>query len=407
MSQPKRRKVARFPQRRAEEGRGAAPTPAPASADYFQLQPAKLPGRLQDLSALTGPGVRGFPGVDPAQALLAETLVRSRVRGPLLDLSAQGGLLGRLPGTELRAVEGSAAALRALRAGGYEAHAAAVGDSLTGVWDGRPGAVALILAGDRGNAYAQAQVAWAHACTPPGVTLYLAGDRDKGFDRYLRAAAGAFGTGEVIARDGGMRVAALTRRPGPPPPFPPDESYEAFGLRVIGRPGVFSAGRADQATTLLLETLIARGLAPTLADQPVLDLGCGAGLIGAWAAAQGAAVTLLDADLQSVRSAQATLEANGLSGEALHSDVDSALGEQTYSLVLSNPPFHVGRGVILDVAREFIAAAGRRLRPGGQLVLVANAPLPYEEPMGALGTVEELARTTGFKVLAVRRLGPG
>ena len=63
--------------------------------------------------------------------------------------------------------------------------------------------------------------------------------------------------------------------------------------------------------------------------QAVLDLGCGAGLIGAWAARRGAVVTLADADLSSVRSAEATLEANELAGEVIHSDVDAALGERT------------------------------------------------------------------------------
>ena len=137
--------------------------------------------------------------------------------------------------------------------------------------------------------------------------------------------------------------------------------------------------------------------------KAVLDLGCGTGLIGAWAAQRGAAVTLVDGDLQSVRSARLTLEVGGLSGDAIHSDVDSELGERSFDLILSNPPFHVGRGVVLDVAREFIAAAQRRLNPGGRLILVANDFLPYEAELAVLGPVEELARERGFKVLAARR----
>ena len=134
----------------------------------------------------------------------------------MLDLTALGGLIASLPGVSLRAAEGSAPALAALEAAGINAVAAIPGDQLE-----RAPTVTLILAGDRGNAYAQAQVSWAHACTPPGGTLYLAGDRDKGFDRYVRAAGAAFGSGETIARDGGMRVARLVRRPGPTPPQPP------------------------------------------------------------------------------------------------------------------------------------------------------------------------------------------
>lgn len=383
--------------RGAEAGAAAQAETLPYSA----VRPAQLSERLRGLSALTKPGVRGFPGVDAAQELLAQTMRKDRVRGDVLDLTAQGGLLASLPGVTLRAVEGSAAALRVLHEAGLDAQAAAPGDDLSARWPERARTVALVLAGDRGNAYAQAQVAWAHACTPPGGTLYLAGDRDKGFDRYVRQAGAAFGAGEVVARDGGMRVAKLIRRPGPTPPQPEAEGYEAFGVRVVGLPGVFSAAKPDKATAILLGHLADLDLS----GKRLLDLGCGAGLIGAWAASRGAEVTLVDGDLPSVRSSEQTLAAGGLSGEVLHSDVDAALGERRFDVVLTNPPFHVGRGVVLDVAREFIAAAGRRLVPGGKMYLVANEPLPYESALSALGEVCEVVREQGFKVLELVRAG--
>lgn len=369
------------------------------SGNYSDVRPALLPQRLEGLRALTKPGVRGFPEVDAAQALLAATMRKDRVKGEVLDLTAMGGLLASLPGVTLRAVEGSAPALAVLREAGLDAVAAVPGDPLLERWPERAKTVALVLAGDRGNAYALSQVAWAHANTPPGGTLYVAGDRDKGFDRYVRAAGAAFGTGETVARDGGMRVAKLVRRPGPTPPMPPAETYEEDGLKVVGLPGVFSAAKPDKATAILLREL--GGL--DLNGKRVLDLGCGTGLIGAWAAKRGAQVTLVDADLQSVRSSQQTLQANELPGEVLHSDVGAALGERLFDVILTNPPFHVGRGVVLDVAREFIASAKRHLKPGGTLYVVANDPLPYEKPLADVGDVKELVREAGFKVLKVSR----
>lgn len=366
-----------------------------AAANYFQILPAALPPRLARLTALTKPGMRGAPGLDAAQALLAETLLKSRVKGEVLDLTALGGLIASLPGVSLRAAEGSAPALAILKAAGLPAVAAIPGDPLE-----RAPTVTLILAGDRGNAYAQAQVSWAHACTPPGGILYLAGDRDKGFDRYVRAAGAAFGIGETIARDGGMRVARLVRRPGTTPPLPIPETYDCDGLTVVALPGVFSASKVDRATALLLRTL--DGL--NMTGKTVLDLGCGAGVIGAWAARRSGLVTLADADLSSVRSAEQTLAANQLAGEVIHSDVDSELGERTFDLILSNPPFHVGRGVVLDVAAEFLKTAQRRLKPGGAAYFVANDFLPYEGLLSGWANVEEVVRESGFKVLrAVRK----
>lgn len=59
--------------------------------------------------------------------------------------------------------------------------------------------------------------------------------------------------------------------------------------------------------------------------------------------------------------------------------------------------------MVLDVALEFLAAASRRLKPGGTLYLVANEPLPYETPLREIGPSRELARAGGFKVLAATR----
>lgn len=401
-------KSGKSPHRTPPDSDHSAPRSTAAAQGYFDVRPTRLPPNLREYGTpLTKPGVRGFPGVDDAQLLLFQTMLKRKARGHILDLSAAGGLLAALPGAELRAVEGSAAALVALQASGLNPVAAALGDDLSDAWPEAARTVACVLAGDRGTAYAFGQIAWAHAHTPPGGKLYLAGDKTKGFDRYVRAASKAYGTGETIARDGGMRVAVLTRRPGPTPELPAAETYQEHGVQVVGLPGVFSAGRADKATGILLDTLdalVAQGEL-TLNGQRVLDLGCGAGLIGAWAAQRGAEVTLVDGDLQSVRSSRLTLEAGGLTGEVIHSDVDAALSEEhRFDLILSNPPFHVGRGVVLDVAREFIAAARRRLKPGGRLILVANDFLPYERELAALlGPAEVLAQERGFKVLAAVR----
>lgn len=366
---------------------------------YTDLYPAELPPKLRFLeesgALLTKAGVRGAPGVDDAQALLALAMRKDDVSGPVLDLQAMSGLLGLALCAEVTLVERSAAALEVL------------GEQFDDVRGELPGAdlgpfptVALVLSGDRGNAHVEAMSAWAANCTETGGTLYLAGDKQKGFERYMKRVQAAFGQGEVIARDGGMRVARLHKTRGAALPLPEAQEYEVEGVRVLGLPGVFSAGGLDKASALLLRTL------GNVAGKRVLDLGCGAGVLGAVAAKRGAAgVTLLDDDLAAVASARATLRASGLAGEARHSDVGAALREgETFHLVVSNPPFHVGRRVVLDVALEFGRVAGERLERGGELRLVANDFLPYEAALRAWGDVETLVREGGFKVLrAVKR----
>ena len=65
------------------------------------------------------------------------------------------------------------------------------------------------------------------------------------------------------------------------------------------------------------------------------------------------------------------------------------------------------RATGLDIALEFIRASERHLAPGGEVWVVANHFLPYEREMARIGTVREVARGQGFKVLAVRGPGPG
>ena len=373
---------------------------------YSDLYPAELPQKLRYVeeggALLTKAGVRGAPGVDDAQALLALSMRKDGVTGRVLDLQAMSGLLGlALEDAQVTLIERSAAALEVLHEQFDDVHAA-----LPGADVGRFPTVALVLSGDRGNAHVEAMTAWAVQCTESGGTLYLAGDKQKGFERYFKRAREAFENSEIIARDGGMRVARLERPTGSALPLPGAQSYllehpalAGEALTVTALPGVFSSGQLDKATSLLLRHL------GNLDGRSVLDLGCGAGVIGAVGARAGGRAVLLDDDLAAVESARETLRANGLSGDARHSDAGQALtaGEQ-FDVVLSNPPFHVGRRVVLDVALEFVRVAGEHLTSDGEMRLVANDFLPYEDPLSRWGRVQVLAREGGFKVLrAVER----
>ena len=104
-----------------------------------------------------------------------------------------------------------------------------------------------------------------------------------------------------------------------------------------------------------------------------------------------------------MESSKRTLELNHLQGRVIWSDVDSKLEKNAkFDLIITNPPFHVGSDLILDVALEFIRASERHLAPGGEVWVVANHFLPYERELARIGTVREVARGRGFKVLAVK-----
>jgi 16S rRNA G1207 methylase RsmC len=145
-------------------------------------------------------------------------------------------------------------------------------------------------------------------------------------------------------------------------------------LRIASLPGVFSHGRLDDGTRLLLETV------PDL-PGPLLDVGCGAGILGAWYAARGSGpVTLVDADALAVESARRTLALNGLEGEVVAGDVLPASPETTpFASIVSNPPFHQGSATDDRVTATLIAGAPARLARGGTLTLVCNRFLPIPD----------------------------
>ena len=371
---------------------------------YFEL-------RALGGGGVTKPGVPGFPGPDPAQVVLREALeelIPLPLAGRAVDLSARGGFLAAglaERGWDTTAYEASAAAFSALSGaaqdGGFRALAASAV-----IAPPEPPApfdlVTLILPAERGNAAVAAHLGWAARLARPGATVLIAGERDRGFARYLGQAQGLIGPGEIVERRRGLRVARLTRRldaPSAEEITPAAVSVSARGreLQILALPGVFSAGKLDRATELLLSAL------PPGAGRRVLDLGCGAGPLAAFLAAEGAGVTALDDDLNAVHSTRATFRVNALPGAVLHSDVDANLpASERFDLVVTNPPFHVGSRVVLDVAAEFVSAARRRLTPGGELWLVANALLPYEALCAALGPSRLVVKASGFKVLAVK-----
>jgi 16S rRNA (guanine1207-N2)-methyltransferase len=87
-------------------------------------------------------------------------------------------------------------------------------------------------------------------------------------------------------------------------------------LKIVSLPGVFSHGRLDRGTALLLEHL------DGLPVGHVLDFGCGAGVIGSIIKRRypDSQVTLLDVDAFAVASSRLTLAANGLQGEVISGD---------------------------------------------------------------------------------------
>jgi len=170
-------------------------------------------------------------------------------------------------------------------------------------------------------------------------------------------------------------------------------------LTVVSLPGVFSHGRLDRGSALLLQHL------DKLPSGHVLDFGCGAGVLGAAIKRRYPhnEVTMLDVDAFAVASSRLTLAENGLQAEVICADgIDAAPME--LNSILTNPPFHVGVHTDYKATENLLLKARQHLRKNGELRLVANSFLRYqpliEEQFGLCATKAE---GNGFRVYSAKR----
>ncbi|TEU16783.1 MAG: methyltransferase domain-containing protein, partial [Anaerolineales bacterium] len=242
--------------------------------------------------------------------------------------------------------------------------------------------------------------------------LYLAGPNKGGIKSAINDCAKLFGPATVLGYKGGNRVASFPRGAASEGSLPDiyrvpgmaNGTYRQFQIEARGRayavctrPGVFARRGLDAGTRLLLDVLDVR------ATDTVLDLGCGYGIIGIFAAslAVEGQVTLVDVDLLACECARASLALNRVANaQVVLGDGLAAVPGRGFTLVVSNPPFHVGHATSSAVAEAFIHQAFRALEPRGRLVLVANRFRPYDRLMAQVfGSVATLARTGRYHVL--------
>jgi len=172
-------------------------------------------------------------------------------------------------------------------------------------------------------------------------------------------------------------------------------------LTIYTRPGVFSRDGLDDGTRMLLSVL---HLEP---EETVLDLGCGAGVIGLIAslAVNPRHVTMVDVDSLAIECSLETLARNGIEGPTVLQSVGfEGISDRRFHTIVTNPPFHSGHRVTTAMTEAFIRDAFDALLPGGRLLLVANRFLPYENPIRQrFGTVQILAADGRYQVFLATR----
>ncbi len=191
-----------------------------------------------------------------------------------------------------------------------------------------------------------------------------------------------------------------------PKPFVLDDWLEEFETEVAGQalkvaslPGVFSFGRLDEGTALMLENL------PQGMRGRVLDFGCGSGVIGCYLKLKQPElrVEMVDIHALALSCAQRTCALNGVEAQVYASDGWSDVTGRV-DAVITNPPFHAGVHTEYDTTESFIRQARDHMSKSAPLVLVANSFLNYPTLLSQVfEKCETLVENTRFRVYLVRR----
>jgi 16S rRNA (guanine1207-N2)-methyltransferase len=174
---------------------------------------------------------------------------------------------------------------------------------------------------------------------------------------------------------------------------------EKTSLRFVSRPGTFSYGRFDDGARALVETLI---VAP---GERVLDLGCGCGTNGIWAAHRSGLtgqITFVDSNARAIALARENAQANGLTSFQAILSSRIGLPEGSFDLALANPPYYAQ----LQIAQLFIERARVLLRPGGRFALVTKQPDQVGPIMAEVFGTTTVESRRGYVVLRTQTPGP-
>lgn len=156
-------------------------------------------------------------------------------------------------------------------------------------------------------------------------------------------------------------------------------------------PELFSPTAPDKGT---LAMLTAAEITPS---DKVLDLGCGCGIAGIYAAKITGAhnVTMTDVLPIAAETAQQNAIKNNVPDiTVLCGNAYENIRDTDFTLILSNPPYHTD----FSVARSFIEGAYRHLATGGRMVMVTKRHLWYKNKLTSVFGGVKVTQTDGYYV---------
>jgi 16S rRNA (guanine1207-N2)-methyltransferase len=389
----------------------------PSGVSYTQVQEFTVNLHGEEISVISKPGVPGWKEILPAIQLLVEQVKIDSEDSIFLLGSSLGALAVHLA-RRLRhcnlvihdhnftALEMTRLTLEANRVQSFEIlHAVEFASQTDHTFS------KVIIQIPKGRQIFRRWLIQSYQALKKDGKVFIAGANSAGIRSTIKDAEALFGNGRILGYKKGNRIAEFTKdvnavslpewsetpgiSPGTWVSFDIYLNDHAFSIRSL--PGVFSYDHLDAGTDMLLQaTRITPG-------DEILDVGCGYGIIGTYAAVKDAGtVHLVDNNLLAIASAQETLAINQVhNAKVFVGDLLEPIGSQRYNLILSNPPFHADYEVNYQVADAMIGQSYQSLLPGGRLIIVTNRFIRYMDLIkDSFGNVSILKESGKYHVLS-------
>jgi len=167
-------------------------------------------------------------------------------------------------------------------------------------------------------------------------------------------------------------------------------------LSLDSEPSLFSPKAADPGTLAMLRHVDFRQ------DDVVLDLGCGYGIVGIYAASliPPEQVYMTDIDPIAVDAVRRNLEKNRIEGVTVTcGSAYEAVDRSDFTLILSNPPYHTD----FSVAKTFIEKGFNRLCAGGRMYMVTKRKDWYKNKLISIFGGVRIWEEDGYFVFMARK----
>lgn len=177
-------------------------------------------------------------------------------------------------------------------------------------------------------------------------------------------------------------------------------SYDNHNLELISDAGVFSKGKIDFGSDLLVKTFLKTY--PPGPTKNIIDVGCGYGPIGLMIAKVSPhhEVMMVDINQRALSLSRKNKKKNRIENvEIKESDGLSQVENNAYDFVLTNPPIRAGKTVVHSI----LVDAYEKLKDGGALCVVIQKkqgmPSAKQKMQDTFNNVEVLEKSKGYYIL--------